>query len=182
MKNQAFTLIELLVVILIIAILAAIAVPKYQKAVLKSHFSGLFINDSAIVRSLERYYLANGVYPTTLEDIDIEIGGCTTSTSSISCAEAIYYYYNHKHENEKMETFIMGILKNRLGLAHIYYTKNNPLYPDRAGRQWCRADSGNEIANQICQSMRGSPDGVSDFYGAGNTKSGWWNKYKLPRS
>ena len=176
---KGFTLIELLVVVLIIGILAAVALPQYQKAVLKSRFAGVVSNASAIARSLEIYYLANGTYPTSLEDIDMEISGCTTSATYISCAGEIYYYYHLDYNSGKTSTFISGFLKNKLGLAYLHYTQNNTQYPDRASKQWCWADSGNGTANQLCQAMRGTPDGTEDWHGE-YTKSWLWNMYKLP--
>ena len=76
MKNkQAFTLIELLVVVLIIGILAAVAVPQYKKAVLKSRFTQLLVATKALRDAEHRYKLANGVYTPDRDALDIEFAG-----------------------------------------------------------------------------------------------------------
>ena len=68
-NNGGFTLIELLLVVLIISILAAIALPQYQKAVLKSRYSAMMPLAKSIANGNEVYYMEHGNYsgdPTTL--------------------------------------------------------------------------------------------------------------------
>ena len=72
MNNKAFTLIEILVAVLIIGILAAIAVPQYQKAVVKSRAAHLQSVLSNIVKASNEYYLQTGQYPTSFEQLDID--------------------------------------------------------------------------------------------------------------
>ncbi len=74
MKNtQAFTLIELLVVVLIIGILAAVALPQYQKAVEKSRVTTLLSAMKTIVDAQDAYYLANGEYAQDIDMLSVDM-------------------------------------------------------------------------------------------------------------
>ena len=72
-NKKAFTLVELLVVVLIIGILAAIAVPQYEKAVEKSRTTQALAFMKTLYQAQQVYFLANGDYPNNFNDIDVNI-------------------------------------------------------------------------------------------------------------
>ncbi len=92
-SNKAFTLIELLVVVLIIGILAAIAVPQYQKAVLKSRASRIIPVVKSLGQAQESYYLANGNYADSFDKLDISLPGVASLGGDI-CHDYLSHYYD----------------------------------------------------------------------------------------
>jgi prepilin-type N-terminal cleavage/methylation domain-containing protein len=71
LNKMAFTLIELLVVVLIIGILAAIALPHYQKAVWRSRAAQLQQSVRDLANAQEMYFLVHGRYPSNFDELDI---------------------------------------------------------------------------------------------------------------
>ena len=87
-SKVGFTLIELLVVVLIIGILAAVAVPQYQKAVAKSRLIKIKVLATALVRAQEVYYLTNGKYTLDIKSLDIDFSEeyqCDNNDSPRKC-------------------------------------------------------------------------------------------------
>lgn len=92
-KNAGFTLIELLVVVLIIGILAAVAVPQYEKAVEKARAAEAFIVLKSIAEANRVYYLANGKYAVHLEDLDIKMPGADIVFQGDGRTKSKYFMY-----------------------------------------------------------------------------------------
>ncbi|MGN0024416.1 MAG: type IV pilin protein [Candidatus Avelusimicrobium sp.] len=70
---KGFTLIELLVVVLIIGILASVALPQYQKAVLKSRTAEAWVNLKNLNMAGNAYCLENPSGTAYREDLAVDV-------------------------------------------------------------------------------------------------------------
>ena len=144
--NKGFTLLELLVVVLIIGILAAIALPQYKMAVGKSKFIELKSLTKAVAESVQRYYLANNVYPNEYEDLDIVLHKTQSSHSSSS--------FEFTLSNSvgcaiwKSGRYIAACNKKIFGKKISYYLYSETL---KSGLCLVHSKDTSDYANRLCQ-------------------------------
>jgi len=94
--SVGFTLIELLVVVLIIGILAAVALPKYQVAVTKARVARLLPLLKNLRDAQDAYYLSNGKYAFKFEELSIDIPTPKSITAATNTYGEIAVYDDYE--------------------------------------------------------------------------------------
>ena len=132
-RMRGFTLIELLVVVMIIAILAAIAVPQYKRAVLKSRFSTVMPMAKSIANAQEVYYQGRQMYALDVDELDVT--PVNAENTSVTLSQTDGYDY------------VMAQNSQVPGANYIIYQKYSENYPSEIH---CEAADDNADAQWLC--------------------------------
>lgn len=159
-----FTLIELLVVVLIIGILAAVALPQYQMAVVKSRISAVLPVATSIAQAEEIYYLENGTYTTETEELSLDLpeecvlDETITSGAPFKCGEYIWIGLDlhgsvsvNYCPNSATWTECLSNMHVHMPTRLQHY--DNP--PSEAGQRGCFVKNESSLGKKICSNLIG---------------------------
>ena len=150
---KGFTLIELLVVVLIIGILAAVALPQYQKAVAQSRAAQVVAMSKSITEAQQAYHLANGSYTINLDELAVDFSGASMTVDG-------GWYHEYKIKENIGCTFkgttVQCSIANLISVIRAYATADITTC--------CTYHTTNYAADTYCKKLTGAEDWT---YGGG---------------
>jgi type II secretion system protein G len=154
LRNNAFTLIELLIVVLIIAILAAIAIPNFMEFQTRAKVSRVKNDMRSVATALEAYNVDEGTYP---------------ATHMILQGRA--YYYLGLFRLTSPIAYIVNIPRDGFGEYETFGEKVEDLYEFGCGKAGKHYSGLETYPNDTWMLESAGPDGIED------TQSGYTDVY-----
>lgn len=149
LRKKAFTLIELLVVVLIIGILAAVAIPRYEESVERQIMQEAILNLRALDRAQDIFLLQNGREASSDEIIklDVTIPGVIGATSlGDNRITTDWYIYSPGDDNGGTNRAVAHRLPLDNGNSSRYY-----LFINENGELDCSTNnSSSSIQRKLC--------------------------------
>ena len=132
---------ELLVVVLIVGILAAMALPLYNKAVMKSRFATLLPITKAVSEANEAYYMEHAEYAEQLSDLSVKAQDQQEARLTLGTDEENAYAYTLAQRDDLP------------GVHYIIYQEHSGNFPSE---KHCEALKTDKKANWLCaKGMKG---------------------------
>lgn len=154
-RLEGFTLMELLVVVLVIGVLAAVAVPQYQRSVDKSRYSTLMPVAASVRNAQETFYMASAAYSPDLSGLDVSLPG-EVHGSRAELGNGVNVEVSAENGNG-----FVSASKEGLDNKYVMYFANSANFPKEVH---CEALSSSDRAKKLCTGLGGRELGAAGNY------------------